>query len=147
MLKKLILFISMSLFLFAYELPKLNLPTDKQPEIVIFDTQSLIVENKPSYKIRWKTIDATDINITFIGKVKPSGSMIITEDEYNRGPITLKASSASSSHIDIKTINKNVSSKVITPVFKDTHNDAYSDRTMPHRRRMNHPVRRHRGYR
>ncbi|WP_321778155.1 hypothetical protein [Sulfurimonas sp.] len=141
------MYFSMTLFLFAYELPELKLPKNNQPEIVVFDTQSLLVNDKRSYKIRWKTINATDVNITFIGKVELEGSFTITEDEYNRGPITLMASSKTSSYVDEKTINKNSSSKVITPIFQSKEEeDAYYNTTMPYRRRMYNPARRQRRY-
>ncbi len=145
MIKKIVIMLFCSLYLVAYELPEFNSPTGNKPEIVIFEAQSVMVGEKQSYQIIWKTINATDVNITFIGKVELSGSLTVTEGEYNRGPITLIASSKISSHIDKETINKNAKSKVITPVFRDKESDAFDDRTY-NPRRIHRPIRRRRVY-
>ena len=129
MIKKIVFMLFCSLYLWAYELPEFTPPTENKPEIVIFEAQSVVVGEEQSYKIRWKTINATDVNITFIGKVDLHGSITVTEDEYNRGSITLMASSKTSAHVDKKTINKNSKSKVITPVFQDKESDSFDDRT------------------
>ncbi len=146
MLKVIVTFLTVVISLYAYELPELKIPTDNQPEIVVFNTQSILIGEKQSYKIRWKTINATDVNITFIGKIELSGSLTVTEDEYNRGPITLMASSKSSSHIDKATLNKNSSSKVITPVFQSKEEEETYYNTMPYQRRLYNPARRMRRY-
>lgn len=101
----------------AYETPKINIVKNNKPEITTFLAESIIVENKSSYKISWKTINATDVQITFLGKVDLSGSITVTEDEYNRGPITLTASSRDSDFSDSRTINKNKNSDAPTTVF------------------------------
>ena len=101
----------------SYETPKITIDKNNKPEITTFSAQSVIVNNKPSYKVSWKTINATDVQITFIGKVDLSGSMTITDDEYNRGPITLTASSRDSSFSDSKTINKHKNSDAPQTVF------------------------------
>lgn len=101
----------------AYELPKVNLDKKQKPEITLFTSESILVKEKPSYKIRWKTINATMVQITYLGKVDVSGSVIVAEDEYNRGPITLTASSEKSSFSDSKTINKRKSSDTSTTPF------------------------------
>ena len=134
MIKKIVTMLFCSFYLVAYELPEFTAPTENKPEIVIFEAQSVIVGEKQSYKISWKTINATDVNITFIGKLELSGSITITEGEYNKGPITLTASSKTSSHIDRKIINKNAKSKVITPVFQEKETDSFDDRTYIPRR-------------
>lgn len=54
-----------------------------------------------SYELKWKTINATDVNITFIGRVDLSGTLIITDEEYNYGSITLRASSSKSEYVDV----------------------------------------------
>jgi hypothetical protein len=126
---KTVLMLFCSLYLTAYEIPEFTPLVEGKPEIVIFDTQSVVVNKKPSYKIRWKTINATDVNITFIGKVALSGSLTITEDEYNRGAITLTASSKTTTFIDRKTINKNAKSKVITPVLQGEDSNDFDDST------------------
>ena len=145
MFKNIVIMLFCSLYLVAYELPEFTAPTENRPEIVIFEVQSVIVGEKQSYNIRWKTINATDVNITFIGKLELSGSLTVTEDEYNRGPITLMASSKTSSFVDKKTINKDAKSKVITPVFRDKESDAFDDRTY-NPRRIHRPIRRRRVY-
>jgi len=107
----------------AYEVPKINVDKDKKPEIVLFSSQSIIVKDKPSYKIIWKTINATDVQITFLGKVDLSGNITVTEDEYNRGPITLTASSKNSSFSDSKTINKQKNSDAPQTIFVEPKED------------------------
>ncbi|MDQ7061454.1 MAG: hypothetical protein Q9M43_10125 [Sulfurimonas sp.] len=114
---KLILLFLLFLKLSAYELPTIELSDDKRPEIVLFSAQSVKVKEKLSYVITWKTINATDVQITYIGKVKKSGSFTITEDEYKRGAITLTASSRDNSHSDSKTINKYVEADRVAPIL------------------------------
>ena len=93
-------------YLSAYELPKIELNKEGKPEIILFSAESVLVKEKLSYKIKWTTVNATDVQITHLGRVDLSGSVTVTEDEYNRGPITLTASSRNSSLSDSKTINK-----------------------------------------
>ena len=107
----------------AFEVPKINVGKDQKPEIVLFSSQSIIVKDKPSYKVTWKTINATDVQITFIGKVDLSGSVTVTEDEYNRGPITLTASCRDSSFSDSKTINKQKNSDAPQTIFVEPKED------------------------
>ncbi len=45
---------------------------DDRPEIVVFKSDSVLVGEKLSYTITWKTINATDVNITFFAKVETS---------------------------------------------------------------------------
>ena len=104
MLKVFFIFI-FSLSLNAFELPKVEVVIDDRPEIVVFKSDSVLIGEKLSYTITWKTINATDVNITFFGKVKTSGSVTVTEDEYNHGKITLMASSKKSKYVDKKVIN------------------------------------------
>ncbi|MCD6433880.1 MAG: hypothetical protein J7L21_07545 [Sulfurimonas sp.] len=112
----LLIFINVN-FLNAYEVPKIDVDSKQKPKVVLFSSESIMVDKKPSYKVTWKTINATVVQMTFIGKVDLSGSMIVTEDEYNRGPITLTASSGNSSFSDSKTINKHRNSDVPQTVF------------------------------
>ena len=108
----------------AYELPKFNLEPDGKPEIVLFNAKSILVNEKLSYTLTWKTINATNVDITFIGKVKLAGSLTITDDEFNKGPITLTASSKKNKYIDKKTINKFKNGKETpTPPNIDYSND------------------------
>ncbi len=101
----------------AYELPEIKLHKDKRPEIVLFSAKSILVEDKLSYIIEWKTINATDVMITYIGKIDLSGTITITEEEYKRGAITLTASSRTSSFSDSKTINKFVKKDAQAPII------------------------------
>ncbi|MEA1982652.1 MAG: hypothetical protein U9N39_03815 [Campylobacterota bacterium] len=130
----LLFFITFSLN--AYELPKLELPQKGEPEIIFFEAKSVLVGEKLSYLLKWKTMNATDVNITFIGAIELSGEMTITEEEYNHGPITLNASNKTSKYIDTMVIND--TNKDLPPpmVFdKDTEqiNRGYYN-TMPIRR-------------
>ncbi|EHP28532.1 hypothetical protein SMGD1_0005 [Sulfurimonas gotlandica GD1] len=133
MLIRLVFLALFSLSLSAYELPKFEMPKGNNPEIVVFDSVSVVKDDKQLYKIKWKTINATDVNITFIGKVDLEGSITVTEGEYNRGPITLMASSKDKSYIDKATINKDVNSSKTTPFIRqDEENESYYN-TMPYR--------------
>ncbi len=140
MIKKIILLLISSLYLYAYELPQLKLPTDNKPEIIIFEAQSIIVKDKPSYRIRWETINATDVKVTFFGKVKLSGSVVITADEYNRGPITLVATSTNSSFVDKQILNKGAKQNVSTPM-RQRQDDDYYNNSMPYRGGFTRPRR------
>ena len=129
---KLFLIIITSIYLFAFELPKVELVDDKRPEIVVFKADSVLVGEKLSYIITWKTINTTDVNITFFGKVETSGSITVTEDEYNYGKITLMASSKKSKYIDKKSLNNYKKGKTM-PVLQDHSpvDDGYYGDVMP----------------
>ena len=99
----------------AYELPKVNITKDAKPEIVLFTAKSVFENETKSYVITWKTINATHVQATYLGMIDLSGSVTITEAEYNRGAITLTASSIHNSYSDSKTINEN-SNMVVSPV-------------------------------
>ena len=133
------LFINIA-YLSGYELPEVKINNKNRPEIVIFTATSLIVKDKPSYEIKWKTTNSTDVQLTFIGKVELSGSITITDDEYNRGPITLTASSRDSTYSDSKTINmrkKNDEPQTIIIKSKEPEVESYHYyNTMPYPRRM-----------
>lgn len=147
MVLKLILLLISSYFLIAYELPKVELSKNNKPEIVLFSAKSVLIEEKKSYTIKWKTINADSVMITFLGKVDVSGSVTVTEDEYNRGPITLTASSNTSSVVDNQTINKqkNVDAPVV--IFQDNSDeDRGYYNTMPYRRPFIRPLDRRRRY-
>lgn len=146
MIYKTMVFIFCTMFLNAYELPEVDMPVANNPEIVIFDATSKLVKNKLSYEVRWKTINATDVNITFFGKVDLSGSITVTEDEYNRGPITLTASSKKSSYVDSITINEGVDKSKATPIIhNDTQETQQYYNTMPVRG-IRRPINRRRYY-
>jgi len=134
------------MFLNAYEVPSVDMPVQNKPEIVIFDATSKLVKNKLSYEVRWKTINATDVKITFFGKVDSSGSITITEDEYNRGPITLTASSKKSSYVDSITINEGIDKSKVTPIIRDDSEETQRYyNTMPVRG-IRRPINRRRYY-
>ena len=91
----------------AYDLPEVNLTNNTQkPEVILFSAESIVKDKQALYRLKWKTINATDVIMTYIGKVKTSGTIDITKDEYNRGAITLTATKQGSSVSDSKTINK-----------------------------------------
>ena len=117
-LMKLFLLLFSVVLLNAYDLPEINLSNDKRPEIVLFDAKNIKTGDTLSYEIKWKTINATDVNITYLGKLELSGSLIITDKEYNRGPITLRASSTNSEYVDVKTINEQKSDEALSPISK-----------------------------
>lgn len=134
MVFKLVLILVSTCFLMAYELPKVELSKSNKPEIVLFSAESVLVKEKKSYVVKWKTINADIVMITFLGKVDVSGSVTVTEDEYNRGPITLTASSSKSSVVDNQTINKQKSVDTPVVIFKEsTDEDSSYYNTMPQR--------------
>lgn len=133
----------------AYELPKVELPQNGKPEIVFFEATSVLVDEKPAYTLRWKTINATDVNITFLGAIELSGSLTITEGEYNHGAITLHAYSKSSKYSDTIIINhqnKDLPPPIIFDKPEEVEQpDQYYYNTMPYRRGIN-PYNRRRYY-
>jgi hypothetical protein len=134
--------------IFAYEIPKVNLPNKLKPTITLFSAQSIIVDNAKKYKLTWKTENSTHVQITYLGNVELSGNVIITEKEYLRGPITLTATSTKNSFSDSKTINKFSKADQEAPIIirKETQNinqEFYSP--MPYNRRYVRP-RRYRRY-
>ena len=126
----------------AYEVPKIDVDKKQKPEIVLF-------KEKLSYKITWKTINATNVQITFIGKVDLSGDITVTEDEYNRGAITLTASSKNSTFSDSKTINKHKNSDAPQTIFVEPEKDnrAIYSTPMLYPVGARRPLRRRRNYR
>jgi len=122
MLQKIIMIFISFLCLKAYEVPKIEIAKNDRPEIVLFTAKSVVIDNKKSYEINWKTVNASIVQITYMGKVDLSGSMTVTEDEYNRGAITLTASSSKSSYSDSKTINKQKSSEPVV-IIKNTEKE------------------------
>jgi hypothetical protein len=125
MLKKfLYLFIFYS-SLFSYELPSINISqNDTKPEIIFFTAQSIIVNDKASFELKWKTINTTKVTLPYLGEMDLSGSVTVTESEFNRDPVTLKAYSDKSEYVDKITLNSN---KAIfdkaKPVPKNMSND------------------------
>ena len=105
MYKYIVLIFGLFLVVNAYELPKIDLEVNDKPQIVFFMATDIAQENKHSYLLKWKTTNATKVTLTFIGKVANSGNITITEDEYNRGPVTLKAFDENGSPADSVTIN------------------------------------------
>jgi len=131
---KLILFFVFALALKAYELPQLELPKKGKPEIIFFTAQNILVGEKLSYILKWQTVNATDVNMTFFGSVALSGSVTVTEDEYNRGEIVLNAWSKRSEFIDsfvINTVNKDLPPPVVFDKKEETTQQYYN--SMPYR--------------
>jgi len=129
MLTKITIIISIVLYtlsLSAYEPPKINLANDGKPKIVLFTSENILVNKELSYKISWKTINATHVQISYLGNVDLSGSVTVTEDEYKKGPITLTAISTKNSFTDSKTINKSLQAEREAPIIireeKSNHN-------------------------
>ena len=137
MIFKLLLVFITALHVSAYELPKIQSVESNNPEIILFDALSIKVNDKLSYTIRWDTINATDVNITYFGKVQKSGEITVTEDEYNRGPITLNALNVKSSKSVTKTINNQRGGNSVSTFIKEesVEDDYYYPSTMPYRRR------------
>jgi len=141
-----------SLESYAYELPKVKVQKKNQPTITLFKAQSIVVDNVKKYKLIWKTQNTTHVQLTFFGNVKPSGELIITEQEYQKGPITLTATSINSSATDSQTINKFIKADKEAPLIirKESDKSAYfyttpvMPRRVPYRR--GHPPRRVRPY-
>jgi hypothetical protein len=148
MIFKLLLVFITALHVSAYELPKIQSVKSDNPEIILFDALSTKVNDKLSYTIRWDTINATDVNITYFGKVQKSGEITVTEDEYNRGPITLNALNAKSSKSVTKTINNQRGGNSVSTFIKkeSVEDDYYYPSTMPYRRRPYLRPRLRRGY-
>ncbi|MFT7004959.1 MAG: putative membrane protein YgcG [Sulfurimonas sp.] len=106
MLIKILVIVFLSLSINAYELPTLDLPKENAPEIVSFQVEGVVEHEQQLYKLKWKTINATDVKISVIGKVDSEGSILISEEEYNRGPISIVALSDNSTEVDKLTLKK-----------------------------------------
>jgi len=98
---KLLLLFVLVLSVKAYELPELKLIEKNKAEILIFKARSVLVKNTFSYIVEWKTINARDINLSLIGKVAPSGKIVISEEEYYKDNITLSISNKTSEDIRV----------------------------------------------
>jgi len=132
---KFILIFIVSISLNAYELPKLELPKKGKVKIVFFTAESILVGEQLSYKIKWQTINASDVNITFFGKVALNGSVTITEDEYNRGEIVLNAWNNTSEFVDsfvINAQNEEVPAPMVFDKKEETTTQQYYN-SMPYR--------------
>ncbi len=95
----------LSLQLNAYELPKLELKTDGRAEIIFFNATNILVDKHLSYILKWETSNATSVTMTYIGKVPSSGNITVTQDEFNRGEVELRASNSTSDFVDIFVLN------------------------------------------
>jgi len=113
---------------YAYELPKVEIQKEKKPIITLFTAESIVEEDVKKYKLKWKTENATHVQLTFFGNVKPSGSLIITEKEYQSGPITLTATSTENSSTDSQTINKFIKADKEAPIIiRKKSDDVYQE--------------------
>jgi len=126
MFLKLIFFTLSIINISAFELPTVEIETNNKPEIIIFKAQSILVNELPSYKLIWKTANASKVEITYLGELEASGSFIITQDEYNRGEITLRASSNTTSFVAKQTLNANSAQNKSTPMKPDAVEDDYN---------------------
>jgi hypothetical protein len=130
---------------YAYEVPKVDFSEKKKPTIILFSAESIVVDDVKKYKLLWKTQNTTHVQITFLGNVAVSGSVIITEKEYEHGPITLTATSINNSSTDSKTINKFLKAQREAPVIikkesKDVNPEFYT-RPLPYNTRPINPRR------
>ena len=131
---KLFFIIISTLYLHAYELPKVDLKEDRA-EIVLFKAESIMVGDEPSFRVTWKTINATDVNVTFFGKIALEGSITVTEDEFNYGVITMMAWNKKSKYVDVKKLNNYRKGKAM-PILQDrtpVDDGYYGDTMMPYR--------------
>ncbi len=136
MFLKIIIIAIVFLHVNAYELPQLESIEKDQPQILIFEAQSTLVKDKLSYTVQWKTANATDVHVTYLGKIAHSGEITVTEDEYNRGPITLTASNSKSDKSVSKTINKRKGGNDTTTFIRQENPKNQSHyNTMPYQRR------------
>jgi len=150
MFQKIFFILSVTLFYidsYAYELPKVDLSKELKPTIILFSSQSIVVDDVKKYKLTWKTENSTHVQITFLGNVKLSDSIIITEKEYQHGPITLTATSIENSFSDSKTINKLSKAQREAPIIIQQESKGISQEfytPFPYGRRI--APRRHRRY-
>ena len=142
MFQKIIYLLLISLFsinIFAYELPEINFLKKLKPTIILFTAESIVVNNIEKYKLIWKTENSTHVQITFLGNVKLSDSIIITKKEYQRGPITLTVTSVENSFSDSKTINKFSKAEKEAPIILKKESKGISQefyRPIPYGRRV-----------
>jgi len=127
------------LFLSAFELPAIDLEENDKPYIVKFNVENIIKDNRSYHVISWETENATDVQLSFIGKADLSGSITITDSEYKRGPITLTASSDTSSFSDSASLNENSNAEKRAPVIikdesKQQHYETTPQMYRPYRR-------------
>jgi len=106
-----------ALSLSAYEPPKINLSQGEKPKIIMFTSENILVGKELSYKISWKTMNATHVQISYLGNVELSGSVTVTEAEYKKGAITLTATSTKNNFTDSKTINKSLQEERDAPTI------------------------------
>ena len=145
---KFILILLSGVILNAYELPKIDVKSNGKPKVVLFVAESVVIKDKPSYILRWKTINANHVMMTFIGKIPKEGSLTITKEEYEYGPITITASSDKSTVVDSKTINKQKSKDPQVQIIREIPAEDNSiPAIMPYRHRFfNNPWRNRRIY-
>ena len=94
--------------LFSYELPDINISEDNgKPEIIFFTAQSVMVNEKQSYLLKWKTLNATKVTMTYLGEMKLNGDVTVTAQEFNHGAIVLEATSSKSKYSDSVVLNEN----------------------------------------
>lgn len=90
-----------TLSLNAYDIPKFELSKSDRAEILIFKARSVLVKNRFSYIIEWKSVNATDVNLSLVGEVEASGEIVISGEEYYSDNITLIASNKDSKDVRV----------------------------------------------
>ena len=105
-----VLVLILSTNVFAYKLPdiKIDKPSkDAKPKIVFFTAKSVVVNEKQSYLLKWKTLNATKVTMTYLGEMKLDGNVTVTAEEFNHGAIVLEATSDKSKYSDSVVLNEN----------------------------------------
>jgi hypothetical protein len=144
LLKYLFILFCFGISMIAYELPEVKIDNQSDtPKIILFNATSIVVGEKLSYQLKWKTQNAPKVTLTFFGDVSPSGELKITQEEYNYGPITLTASNPTTGKSESFTLNK-INKDLPAPVQFDKPkerdlNMGQSYRSQPFRQRRPYP--------
>ena len=104
--------------LYSYDLPSFDLESSDKAQIVFLTAQSVLVDEKLSYLVKWKAINATKLEVTYFGEIALSGEATITQDEYKRGVITFVATNSENNSRDSKRLNKALEADRVAPVMK-----------------------------
>ena len=75
--------------------------------MVFFTAESVVVNKKQSYLLKWKTINATKVTMTYLGDMPLDGNVTVTAEEFQHGAVELKASSNKSKYTDSVVLNEN----------------------------------------
>jgi len=93
--------------LFSYELPSINIVGENstKPQIIFFTSQSVLVGEKQSVLLKWETENATKVTINKFYEMDLDGNITVTKEEFDKGSVTLEASSDKSKDTDKITLN------------------------------------------